>query len=112
MNLDWRMFDEMRLELDRDFTPQKVKTVVDQMPVDKSSCPDGLSATFYKKHWDIIGADFTHVIFKILKREGRLMRSIKLTLSLFLRKRSWHRPLSLDRSVSLTLFTRFSKKFL
>lgn len=48
--LDCRIPDVMQHDLNRDFTPQKVKTGLAKMPTEKSLGLDVLSATFFKSH--------------------------------------------------------------
>lgn len=47
--MDCRLTDEIRAELDRDFSFQKVKQAVEQIPIMKSQRLYGLLATLYKK---------------------------------------------------------------
>lgn len=45
-----RLTDEIKVELDSDLLLKKVKATMEQMLIGKSSGPNGLSVTFYKRH--------------------------------------------------------------
>lgn len=45
-----RLTDEIKVELDSDLLLKKVKATMEHMLIGKSSGPNGLSVTFYKRH--------------------------------------------------------------
>ena len=48
---------EMNDELTKDFTTKEVKIALRQMHPTKVPGPDGMSAIFYQKYWDIVLSD-------------------------------------------------------
>ncbi|XVE53745.1 hypothetical protein DITRI_Ditri03aG0027400 [Diplodiscus trichospermus] len=61
-----RVSDGMVNDLNRVFTTDEVKLVLGQMAVGKSPGPDGMSVSFCRNQWDIIGAEVTDVILDVL----------------------------------------------
>lgn len=59
------LFDPMKEALDREFSA-KVKHALDQLVLGKSPGPDGLSVTFYRNHWDVVGLEVTDTILGFL----------------------------------------------
>ncbi|KAM6598980.1 hypothetical protein CsatA_018589 [Cannabis sativa] len=47
--------DEMNETLVKPFSLKEIEEAVFSMPADKSPGPDGMTAMFYQKHWDIVG---------------------------------------------------------
>lgn len=64
--MNFRLTDIMREDLDCDFSTMEVKQALDQLSLGKSPGPDGLTITFYRKHWDIIGKEVTDIILGVL----------------------------------------------
>jgi len=58
--LDWDNLGLSRIddhELDRPFTLEELKHIVDELPAEKAPGPDGFTGLFYKRCWDIIKMD-------------------------------------------------------
>ena len=65
---------EMNEEFDKEFTIREIKGALDQMNPNKAPGPDGMTAMFYQKHWDIIGEDIYKVLIDCLNRGLDLSR--------------------------------------
>nr|GEU62933.1 RNA-directed DNA polymerase, eukaryota, reverse transcriptase zinc-binding domain protein [Tanacetum cinerariifolium] len=57
----------------RDVTDEEVKNALFSMKDDKAPGPDGFTAAFFKKAWDIVGADFIRAI-KEFFLNGKLLK--------------------------------------
>ena len=57
---------EMNNDLTHVVTMDEVKTALQQMHPTKALGPDGMSAIFYQKYWDIIGHDATNMVLNVL----------------------------------------------
>jgi hypothetical protein len=60
-NIDERLSEEDRNELDRPFIEEEIKSVIDQMEKNKAAGPDGFPIEFYQVCWEIIKADLMAV---------------------------------------------------
>jgi hypothetical protein len=56
-NIDERLSEEDRNELDRPFTEEEIKAVIDQMEKNKAAGPDGFPIELYQTCWEIIKDD-------------------------------------------------------
>ena len=65
---------KMNEELDKEFTIREIKGALDQMNPNKAPGPNGMTAMFYQKHWDIIGDDICKVLIDCLNRGLDLSR--------------------------------------
>lgn len=59
---------EQRLELVKQVSKDEVKNVVFQMGSLKAPGPDGIPASFYQKHWEIVGDDIYEVVFHFFSK--------------------------------------------
>ena len=55
--MDCKVSREMNDKLDMKFTKDEVKQALFQMNPNKAPGPDGMTACFYQKYWDILGKD-------------------------------------------------------
>ena len=63
---------EMNAELTKDFTTKEVRKALRQMHPTKALGPDGMSAIFYQKYWDIVGSDVTNMVLNVLNTNASL----------------------------------------
>ena len=56
----------MNHDLIKDFSAEEVRTALRQMHPTKAPGPDGMSAIFYQKYWDIVGIDVTNMVLNVL----------------------------------------------
>ena len=57
---------EMNQNLIRQFTKEEVEAALKQMHPTKSPGPNGMSAVFYQKFWDIVGNDVVNMVLNVL----------------------------------------------
>ena len=60
---------EMNQNLIKQFTKEEVEAALKQMHLTKSPSPDGMSAVFYKKLWDIVGNDVVNIVLNVLNSD-------------------------------------------
>jgi hypothetical protein len=58
-----KLSDIDRADMDRDFTEEESKSVIDQMEKNKAAGPDGFPAEFYQSCWEIVKDDLM-ILFK------------------------------------------------
>jgi hypothetical protein len=58
--------------LSKDFTPQEVTEAIKSLKGNFAPGPDGLSALFYHKYWNIIGTDILNFSLNILNIGGSI----------------------------------------
>ena len=61
-----KVSEEMNHDLIKDFSAEEVRTALRQMHPTKAPGPDGMSAIFYQKYWDIVGIDVTNMVLNVL----------------------------------------------
>lgn len=61
-----RVTSEMNQNLNKEFTKEEVVVALQQMHPTKVPCPDGMSAIFFQKYWDIVGNDVTKMVLNVL----------------------------------------------
>ena len=64
----------MNNDLTRDFTMDEVKEVLQQMHPTKAPNPDGMSAIFYQKYWNIVGYDTANMVLNVLNSNASLLK--------------------------------------
>ena len=69
---------EMNGMLDKEFTKMEIKNALDQMNPNKAPSPDGMTACFYQKFWDILRNDINNVVYDYLNN-GRDLSMINHT---------------------------------
>lgn len=67
-----KVFEEMNEELTKEFTAEEVKAALKQMHPTKALRPNGMSAVFYQKYWDIVGFDVTNMVLNVLNSNASL----------------------------------------
>ena len=73
-----KVFEEMNLGLNRNFTTEEVHVDIQQMATLLAPGLDGMSPIFYKSFWHIVGEDVTKAALAILN-EGIVPDSINST---------------------------------
>ena len=58
--------EEMNMELSRNFTREEIVTALKQIHPTKSPGPDGMSALFFQKYWDIVGSNVLNMALNVL----------------------------------------------
>ncbi|KAK4348291.1 hypothetical protein RND71_034630 [Anisodus tanguticus] len=89
-----RLTPEQGEELTRSATDSEIKAAVFDIGDDKAPGPDGFSAGFYKKSWDIIGGDFCDAVKEFFS-SGQLLKQINHTIIALVPK-STHSPMVTD----------------
>lgn len=56
------MLQDQVAELEAFFSPEEIRAVFFSLPKYKTSGPDGFSAEFFIKFWDILGAEVTEAV--------------------------------------------------
>ena len=57
---------EMNLELSKAFTREEVFFALKKLHPTKSPSPDGMSALFFQKYWNIVGTNVTNMVLNVL----------------------------------------------
>ncbi|KAL0386603.1 UNVERIFIED_CONTAM: Retrovirus-related Pol polyprotein from type-2 retrotransposable element R2DM [Sesamum latifolium] len=70
-----KLSSEHALELCREVTPSEVKQAIFQIHDNKAPGPDGFSACFFKKAWNIVGNQVCKAVTDFF-RSGRLLRQL------------------------------------
>jgi hypothetical protein len=52
-----KLSDSDRVDMDREFSEEEIKSVIDQMERNKAAGPDGFPAEFYQSCWEIVKDD-------------------------------------------------------
>ena len=73
-----RMSADMREELSRPSTVEKVKAALFQMGPTKAPGPDGMNALFYQKFWHIVGNNVSSIVLEFLN-SGIMVLEINYT---------------------------------
>ena len=91
---------EMNEQLTKEFQKEEIIQAISQMHPTKAPGPDGMSALFYQKYWDIIGDDVCSIILNTLNANASLADLNKTNIVLIPKtnrptKMSEFRPISL-----------------
>ena len=57
-----KISSEMNQSLIKEFTKEEVLVALKQMHPTKAPGPDGMSAIFFQKYWDVVGNDVTSMV--------------------------------------------------
>ncbi|GKC41519.1 sodium/hydrogen exchanger 6 [Tanacetum coccineum] len=69
----------------RNVTNEEIKSVIFSMGDDKAPGPDGFTAAFFKKAWDVVGGDITCAIRDFFSN-GKLLKELNHTIISFIPK--------------------------
>ncbi|XP_042954633.1 uncharacterized protein LOC122291048 [Carya illinoinensis] len=99
------VIEEQNKMLLRPYTQQEVKTALFQMDGLSSLGPDGYPATFYKKHWRLVGDQISTAVLHVLNENGNLSEINSTYITLIPKKKSLtkvfeFRPISLCNIVA------------
>ncbi|MCH86665.1 hypothetical protein A2U01_0007525 [Trifolium medium] len=100
-----RITPDMKSYLDQDYTAEEVYTAIKQMSSLATPGPDGLSAIFYRRFWDIIGSHVTTSILNILNNSYNNISNVNNTFICLIPKTnhpstpSDYRPIALCMSI-------------
>ena len=61
-----RVIDEMNQFLTKEFTKEEVEEALKQMHPTKTTGPNGMSAIFFQKYWNIVGNDVICMVLNVL----------------------------------------------
>ena len=104
------IMEEMNEQLTKEFQKEEIVQAISQMHPTKAPGPDGMSALFYQKYWDIIGDDVCSIILNTLNADASLADPNKTNIVLIPKtnrptKMSEFQPISLC-NVSYKIFPR------
>ena len=111
-----RVTEEMNAELTKVFTRDEVTKALQQLHPTKAPGPDGMSAIFYHKYWDIVGSNITNMVLNVLNSNLPMTEINKTNISLIPKtnhptKMTDFRPISLCNTtyklISKVLANRF-----
>lgn len=71
--VEGKITTEHNAELLREDSEEEVKHALFQINPDKVPGPDGMTPTFFWRHWDIVGKDIVALVRKFLRRVNCLM---------------------------------------
>ena len=72
----------MNESLDRVFTRKEVVTALKQVHPTIAPGPDGMSALFYQKYWNIVGNGITNMVLNVLNNNVSMAELNKTNISL------------------------------
>ena len=110
-----RVTPKMNQSLIKQFTKEEVETALKQMHPTKAPGPDGMSAIFFQKYWDVIGTDVTSMVLNVLNFNMSITKINKTNITLVLKtnspsKMTEYKPISLsnvaDKLISKVLANR------
>ena len=58
--------DDMNADLTKAFTRDEVINALKQLHPTKAPGPDGMSAIFFHKYWDIVGLNIINMVLNVL----------------------------------------------
>ena len=96
-----RVTPKMNQSLIKQFTKEEVETALKQMHPTKAPGPDGMSAIFFQKYWDVIGTDGTSMVLNVLNCNMSITEINKTNITLVLKtnspsKMTEYKPISLS----------------
>ena len=68
------------------FTREEVATALKQIHPTKAPGPDGMSAIFYQKYWDIVGSSVTNMVLNVLNNNLPISEINKTNIALIPKK--------------------------
>ena len=106
----------MNESLNKNFTREEIATALKQMHPTKAPGPDGMSAIFYQKYWNIVGCSITNMVLHVLNGNMSMACLNKTNIALIPKinnpkKMADFRPISLCnvvyKLISKTIANRF-----
>ena len=99
-----RLTNKMNQSLIKEFTREKVVAALQQMHPIKVPGPDGMSAIFFQKYWDIVGNDVTCMVLNLLNSNMPIADTNRTNIALILKtknptKMTEFRPISLSNVI-------------
>ena len=77
-----KVTEEMNHSLIRDFTMEEVEATLHQMHPTKALGPDGMSAIFFQKYWDIVGNDVSRMVLNVLNSNLSMAEINRINITL------------------------------
>ena len=77
-----RVTDEMNQSLIKEFIREEVVIALQQMHPTKAPGPDGMSAIFFQKYWDIVGNDVTCMVLNVLNSNMSVVKINRTNIAL------------------------------
>lgn len=74
--------DNDKIMLTVTYSSDEVKAAFDTMFLNKASGPDGMTASFYKKYWHLIGDDVSKAVLHVLNNGGSVQEVNKTFITL------------------------------
>ena len=74
--------DDMNAELTKTFTRDEVIIALKQLHPTKAPGPDGMSAIFFHKYWDIVALDITNMVLNVLNSNMPIVEINKTNIAL------------------------------
>ena len=108
--------EEMNTELTKVFTRDEVTEVLQQLLPTKALGPDGMSAIFFHKYWDIVGLNITNMVLNVLNSNLLMTEINKTNISLIPKtnhptKMIEFRPISLCNTIYKLISKIFANRF-
>ena len=102
--------EDMNAELTKVFTRDEVTTTLQQLHPTKASGPDGMSAIFFHKYWDIVGHSITNMVLNVLNSNMPITEINKTNIA-FIPKTNQPSKMAEFRPISLcnTIYKLVSK---
>ena len=95
-----KVSSEMNQSLIKEFTKEEVVAALKQMHPTKAPGPDGMSAIFFQKYWNVVGNDVTSMVLNVLNCNKSIVEINKTYITLVPKikspsKTTEYRPISL-----------------
>ena len=99
-----RVTNEMNQSLIKEFIREEVVIALQQMHPTKAPGPDGMSAIFFQKYWDIVGNDVTCMVLNVLNSNMSMVEINRTNIALVPKtnsptKMTEFRPISLSNVI-------------
>ncbi|KAK9989340.1 hypothetical protein SO802_029579 [Lithocarpus litseifolius] len=96
-----KVTDDMNENLIKDFIAKEVRSTLQQMHPTKAPGPDGMSAIFFQKFWNVVGSDVTKMVLNVLNSNMPMDEINKTNITLVLKiknptRMKEFRPISLS----------------
>ena len=106
----------MNESLNKNFTREEVTTALKQMHLTKAPGPDGMSAIFYQKYWNIVGCSITNMVLNVLNGNMSITSLNGTNIALIpkinnLKKMANFRPISLCNVVNKLISKIIANRF-